>query len=75
MNVEAVRSLVPVQDLIQPVTSTERNDVTGDRFNGRPRGGVRFMGYGFTASEPAYGPSGRAHGNRTLNGGIVDIYV
>jgi hypothetical protein len=75
MNTDNVTALVPVRSMIEPVSALGRREIAHYRYRDRPRGGLRFLGYGPVRGDLVYGPSGRRTKGRVMSGGMVDVYV
>ena len=75
MHVTTAGALLPAEFMLQPVSIPGGNDIARHHDDGRPRGGMRFLGYRPAGPSRLYESSGRMRKEPAARGGVVDIYV
>jgi hypothetical protein len=75
MNVDFSRALVPAQDMVRPVVAVGQRGLVPFSHEDRPRGEIRFVGYGNAGEKCIYGNAGRPIHESPRAGALLDIYV
>ncbi|MBN1104313.1 MAG: hypothetical protein JXL84_12925 [Deltaproteobacteria bacterium] len=75
MNVDFSRTLVPAHDMIRPVLAVQQRGLVPFSQEDRPRGAIRFVGYGGAGERCIYGTAGRPIHESPDAGALLDIYV
>jgi hypothetical protein len=75
MNINNINSIVPVNNIAQPVKSVENKGLDRYEHNNSPRDGIVYIGYQANYKNNTYPPPGKDTKGTVEPGEILDIYV